>query len=180
METFATNTNFKILSRGQRFPNFIDLKCCTLSPFLKFVPVPMSNDQFHPIFILKFSIAPFINFTSLFFCCWKARGTWVWRGRGVVNHCSNPCIMCTLSLKNEVTRLLWHRTSKHNYAAYKLQYSEDLASIYMALRANAVRPLGFRLPETFLQISGIISLFELETAPLQGFLLQKRTEEQKM
>jgi hypothetical protein len=46
----------------------------------------------------------------------------------------------------------------------------------MALRANAVRPLGFRLPETSLQISGIISLREWDTAPLQGFLLQRITE----
>jgi hypothetical protein len=104
----------------------------------------------------------------------------VWRGTGVVNHCSNLCIMCTLSLPNEVTRLPWHCTNKHNYAAYMLQYSKGLASIYMALRSNAVRPLGFRLPETFLQISGIISLLEWETVPLQDFLLQKITEKQKM
>jgi hypothetical protein len=50
----------------------------------------------------------------------------------------------------------------------------------MALRANAVRPLEFRLPETSLQISGIISLLEWETAPLQGFLLQRIAEKQKM
>jgi len=50
----------------------------------------------------------------------------------------------------------------------------------MALRANAVRLLGFRLPETFLPISGIISLLEWEMVPLQGFLLQKITEKQKM
>ena len=49
----------------------------------------------------------------------------------------------------------------------------------MALWDNVVRPLGFRLPETFLQISGIISLLERETVPLQGFLLQKITEKQK-
>jgi hypothetical protein len=46
----------------------------------------------------------------------------------------------------------------------------------MVLGANAVRPLGFRLPETSLQISRIISLLEWKTAPLQGFLLQRITE----
>jgi len=84
--------------------------------------------------------------------------------------------MCTLSLQNEVTRLPWHCTSKHNYAAYKLQYSEGLASIYMTLRANAVRLLEFRLPETFLPISGIISLLEWVMVPLQGFLLPKKKQ----